>query len=420
MKTKNILPVLGLFLLKNIDLCGQWNLIYTDSWFDDIEIAEDGTVYALSVGKIYRSIDFGETWSINSSWGNGATKIQFVSADTGYVCCGLEDYEENHLMTIDGGLTWAPCGNDISLGINDIEYLPDEVVVAATRFFPTWVTVGAYCQSTIWQDSLATMGEVYDLDVLNDSVMFMCGAIDPPDPFAFSTTIKSIDGGNHWQVSGDGFDVPYFGMDWPTDSVGYGNGLTDLYKTIDQGETWFKLPNPFGEDEYRYIYGVPYFLNKDTGLVVAGRHPIDDPGADEILGILRTENGGMSWFLTDTPEDALGSNNIVCWNTDTCYYTYFSSIYRTTNGGGFGEPLSVTGQQHLSLTLYPNPATDQLFLEGLANYPDAVWSTCSISGQTIPLDLRNGQADISHLPPGIYLTTVQTRQGIWREKWVKL
>ena len=420
MKTKNILPVLGLFLLKNIDLCGQWNLIYTDSWFDDIEIAEDGTVYALSVGKIYRSIDFGETWSINSSWGNGATKIQFVSADTGYVCCGLEDYEENHLMTIDGGLTWAPCGNDISLGINDIEYLPDEVVVAATRFFPTWVTVGAYCQSTIWQDSLATMGEVYDLDVLNDSVMFMCGAIDPPDPFAFSTTIKSIDGGNHWQVSGDGFDVPYFGMDWPTDSVGYGNGLTDLYKTIDQGETWFKLPNPFGEDEYRYIYGVPYFLNKDTGLVVAGRHPIDDPGADEILGILRTENGGMSWFLTDTPEDALGSNNIVCWNTDTCYYTYFSSIYRTTNGGGFGEPLSVTGQQHLSLTLYPNPATDQLFLEGLANYPDAVWSTCSISGQTIPLDLRKGQADISHLPPGIYLTTVHTRQGIWREKWVKL
>ncbi|MCB0798751.1 MAG: hypothetical protein KDB85_14140, partial [Chitinophagales bacterium] len=290
----------------------QWNLSVTTDIgsFSDIEVAPDGTVYALTVGKIYRSTDFGETWTIESSWGNGATKIQFVSADTGYVCCGLEDYEENHLMTIDGGLTWAPCGNDISLGINDIEYLPDEVVVAATRFFPTWVTVGAYCQSTIWQDSLATMGEVYDLDVLNDSVMFMCGAIDPPDPFAFSTTIKSIDGGNHWQVSGDGFDVPYFGMDWPTDSVGYGNGLTDLYKTIDQGETWFKLPNPFGEDEYRYIYGVPYFLNKDTGLVVAGRHPIDDPGADEILGILRTENGGMSWFLTDTPEDALGSNNI--------------------------------------------------------------------------------------------------------------
>ena len=69
-------------------------------------------------------------------------------------------------------------------------------------------------------------------------------------------------------------------MDWPTDSVGYGNGLTDLYKTIDQGgETCSKLPNPFGEDEYRYIFMVLYFLNKDTGLVVLGRHPIDDPGA---------------------------------------------------------------------------------------------------------------------------------------------
>ena len=65
------------------------------------------------------------------------------------------------------------------------------VVVAATGSFPTWVTViGTYCQSTIWQDSLATMGEVYDLDVLNDSVMFMCGAIDPPDPLPLAQPLN--------------------------------------------------------------------------------------------------------------------------------------------------------------------------------------------------------------------------------------
>ena len=400
----------------------QWNLSVTTDIgsFSDIEVAPDGTVYALTVGKIYRSTDFGETWTIESSWGNGATKIQFVSADTGYVCCGLEDYEENHLMTIDGGLTWAPCGNDISLGINDIEYLPDEVVVAATRFFPTWVTVGAYCQSTIWQDSLATMGEVYDLDVLNDSVMFMCGAIDPPDPFAFSTTIKSIDGGNHWQVSGDGIEVPYFGMDWPTDSVGYGNGLTDMYKTTDQGETWFKLPNPFGEDIYTYYYQTPFFIDRNIGYAGAYRYDPETIEPHESLGILRSDNGGESWILTDMPEEADTGAEVDCWNADTCFFRYSKYVYRTTNGGGIGEPLEIPGQQHLSLTLHPNPATDQLFLEGLASYPDAVWSTCSISGQTIPLDLRNGQADISHLPPGIYLTTVHTRQGIWREKWVKL
>ena len=101
------------------------------------------------------------------------------------------------------------------------------------------------------------------------------------------------------------------------------------------------------------------------------------------------------------------------------------NLFYTTTGGGdeyilLPPTVSVQHAGSLPLTLHPNPATDQLFLEGLAGYPDAAWSTCSISGQTIPLDLGNGQADISHLPPGIYLTTVQTQQGIWREKWVKL
>jgi hypothetical protein len=38
----------------------------------------------------------------------------------------------------------------------------------------------------------------------------------------------------------------------------------------------------------------------------------------------------------------------------------------------------------------------------------------------VAVAFENGQANIAHLPPGIYLTTVQTEQGLWREKWVKL
>ena len=51
------------------------------------------------------------------------------------------------------------------------------------------------------------------------------------------------------------------------------------------------------------------------------------------------------------------------------------------------------------LTLHPNPATDQLFLEGLANYPDAVGAPAPLAGRPSPLISGNGQADISHLPP---------------------
>jgi hypothetical protein len=403
----------------------QWYEVYTYSYntgvYRDIEVTNDGKVFVVSSDTIHRSDDYGDTWSIDDSWGNGGRKIQFVSEDTGYVCCGLADeYEENYLMTIDGGLNWMPCGNDINLGINDIEYLPDEVVVAATRFFPTWVTVGAYCFSYIWQDSLATAGEVYDLDVLNDSVMFMCGAIDPPDPFAYSTTIKSVDGGNNWQVSGDGYDVPYYGMDWPTDSVGYGNGLTDLYKTVDQGETWFKLPNPFEDSEHVYLFATPEFVSDEIGYVTAGRYPIGQSSDVESLGVLRTNDGGMSWYITDTPDGYDGAWDIICMNADTCYYRSMGKIFRTFNGGGIGVPLTVAVQQTLSLTLHPNPATTSLIIEGLSAYPNATMTTVTLSGQQVAVAFENGQANIAHLPPGIYLTTVQTEQGLWREKWVKL
>ena len=59
-------------------------------------------------GKIYRSIDFGETWSINSLGEMALPRSSFGlrTQDTHAV---LEDQRKSHLMTIDGA-TWALCG----------------------------------------------------------------------------------------------------------------------------------------------------------------------------------------------------------------------------------------------------------------------------------------------------------------------
>ena len=66
-------------------------------------------------------------------------------------------------MTIDGGLTWMPCGTDINFAILDIEYLPGNLVKAAEGALIICFGRQVLSVPGIWQDDLVTMGEVYDL-----------------------------------------------------------------------------------------------------------------------------------------------------------------------------------------------------------------------------------------------------------------
>ena len=187
----------------------------------------------------------------------------------------------------------------------------------------------------------------------------------------------------------------------------------DQFQTMDTIMTYGDINDEFNE---------LHFVNDSVGYLSIRRYSFS---GDEVpTRVLRTTNFGETWEETTFDWSLLnpdtlfkGSiNAIECLSETDCFLMAGRTLFRTTNGG----LASTYDIASLSLTLHPNPATDQLFLDGLASYPDAVWNTYSISGQAIPLDLRKGQADISHLPPGIYLTTVQTGQGIWREKWVKL
>ncbi|MBK6731814.1 MAG: T9SS type A sorting domain-containing protein [Bacteroidetes bacterium] len=60
---------------------------------------------------------------------------------------------------------------------------------------------------------------------------------------------------------------------------------------------------------------------------------------------------------------------------------------------------------HLQLALKENNYTIQTF---------------NLVGELMPVNFQNNQADISHLPPGIYFTEVITEQGRAVQKWVKM
>ncbi|MBK6731717.1 MAG: T9SS type A sorting domain-containing protein [Bacteroidetes bacterium] len=93
-------------------------------------------------------------------------------------------------------------------------------------------------------------------------------------------------------------------------------------------------------------------------------------------------------------------------------------LLKTTNGGG----ISTLNNQNpnFNFNLNPNPATTILNLQlSLKEYNYTI-QTFNLVGELMPLNFQNNQADISHLPPGIYFTEVITEEGRAVQKWVKM
>ena len=402
----------------------QWQLVepLPDGWggLYGIQFINNDIGYVSGYKGVGKSIDGGDTWTFNTEHMGSFTKLKFLNEDTGMVCCHpLEGHEV--MMTLDGGETWEfPDVAPFYFAPTDFAFLPSGKTVIADCDAGGIVFVHSIDNYyTEYAGTNTMLGGLYcyDMQFLDEDTGYISGLFDDTGTGG-SVTIRTVDGGETW-TEGTSVFGPDIEISFSSPRVGYGyTNYYFLWKTEDYAETWVPLDWEFNEDVPGFRFAKVYFYNDTVGFVIT------EFGEPDNYEVLRTTNGGMSWDTTFFETDEFDDTQFIdlfCINEDVCFLTSTAGIFKTTNGAGYPVlPLEVEENGSFSLTLHPNPATDQLILEGLASYPDAVWNTYSISGQAIPLDLRKGQADISHLPPGIYLTTVQTHQGIWREKWVKL
>jgi len=402
---------------------GQWTeisnlpLISTPGeGFSDIIFMNDSVGIIPYSNVILRSTDKGYTWDTVYQEATGVckySKVEFYNEQVGLARTFFGPMEG--VRTEDGGLSW-----EVVPGVHNYEsfdFLTEDVIL--------------WGETSLWKKSLAEPWE-YTLDgpPVTSLYMFNIDVVDQDT--AYIATGISL-----WKYMGDDSivlsdDKCCGDVFFPSARIGYYTDVETIYRTIDYGHSWDTLPftNTLNETETNiaHINGL-YFITDSIGFLRTFQSTDGEPYD---IGVLwRTMDAGSTFDTVfnsiNIPVDNYGNIASFCFVNEAIGWvlTTKGHLFYTTTGGGdeyilLPPTVSVQNAGSFSLTLHPNPATDQLFLEGLASYPDAVWNTYSISGQTIFLDLRNGQADISHLPPGIYLTTVQTHQGIWREKWVKL
>lgn len=86
---------------------------------------------------------------------------------------------------------------------------------------------------------------------------------------------------------------------------------------------------------------------------------------------------------------------------------------------GDEEVMSTSSVDFADLKIYPNPASDFLYLaDGSAKKITGVSAT-GMSGIHIPLKYESGKINISHLTPGTYVLRIQSEEGTLSRKFIK-
>jgi len=179
--------------LKTIDGGNNWFVInsgLSSQQYFGIECLNKDTCLILNGNsEFYKTIDGGSTWTQkNAPIGNTANQIFMVNDSIGYASAG----GGNYLKTTDGGETWQ------------------------------------------WLNLFLTGAVLWPVYFINEQT----GFFGNQNILGNSSIFKTNDGGNNWSVSLTGAPCDFYGIDFPTDSVGYAIGSENpgcIYKTIDQG-----------------------------------------------------------------------------------------------------------------------------------------------------------------------------------------
>lgn len=180
-------------------------------------------LYAGYKARFYKSTDKGQTWTVSQVDTSLATQlidVHFISADTGFAsgsCSanGRTADESVVLKTTDGGTSWKKVFSDKTIG-----------------------------------------GRLWKMQFLTNQIAYgSIEAMHEPDTIAI---IKSIDGGNSWQIIGVGREP----SQKITQSVGFitpmrgwvGGWYNGVYETQDGGISWTKIEiTNFTEDVNRFF-----------------------------------------------------------------------------------------------------------------------------------------------------------------------
>lgn len=400
-----------LFCLFLIPAFAQWEQLDPGvdvSYFSDVWcITSDTAIVIGTEGTILKTTDGGETWVQKPSGTSAHLRIiQFPTPETGFIL-GYGTF----LKSTNGGETWFP----IETGF----------------------------------------GQNYgSMSCVNENLIFL----------AYGTNLlRSEDGGGTWQITGT--DIPYGQqIQFFSEQVGFiGNevhsyqeeGLMDLFKTEDGGETWSTLEGtaPFdfidenigyyfldglyktidGGNQFEVVFYEGYsgtlsdiqVIDENTIWGIVYLYLLDyDTSSRGFVKFSKTESGTYTVdSLPDSNHD-LNFNAIHFANETTGYAVgnYYNHGIIWRNGNGINETMKTQNEDtsHV-LNIFPNPASQEINVEiqnldtqkvEISIFDESgkkVYSQTFFNKNIVNVDVKN-------FPKGIYVLKVETDKQNYSKK----
>lgn len=347
-------------VIKTTDYGDTWSVVNSAPSGSNLFFINETIGYLISRNnnELYKSIDSGNTWQLNTNFPNETPEgVFFTSMDTGYLITSIYGPPGGSFIykTTNGGINWSQ-----------------------TNSFPDIPTLQA-------------------ISFTNNNTGFIVGYS--------GKIIKTNNAGIDWDVSQVPNTGTLFSVCFPDQmtgfAVGYSNILgSDVIKTIDGGNSWQNLSS--GGTFNNALRSV-YFSTVNNGYA-----------AGENGRIIRTDDGGDTWSTSDS--GVLYDLHSIFFTSNIGFAAGDAgTIVRTTTSTSSNTLI----EYQKSLKVYPIPAHNQLKIESDVVITEI--TIIDFTGKVVKTITGGlGELNIANLPTGIYFLKIMTEEGIRTTKFVKL
>lgn len=371
-------------------------------WVQNINCAAGGMgQYYLSM--IWRTLNVVPNWVWLSDENGTITKIEFISADTGYYIQYDVDIEEKIYKTCDGLNSRQLCNYTGLHNYLAVEMLSYNQLIAIDK--------DAYIYH-LENDTLKVICHLpYDFEYVyrtpitatENQTLFLALKTYDGSQYVSDIILRSMDGGYLWDTSFISTSIHINELSFSSDSIGMAvadSGI--ILRTQNGGNTWTGI----NSGETNNLISVDYMNNEVW--IIGGTSGI----------IVYTADGGENWetLLSPSIYDVI---KVYFPQKDSTLIIHSWHFYKTT----IDLLTSVSVQKsQAQFRLFPNPVKEYFTISSTSITDNTQLSIFNVSGEKLlekQLTDTETQLDISALPRGVYFVRIQNENMVEVAKFIK-
>lgn len=288
----------------------------TSSSLYSVAYLESGICFAVGGGKLYKSSDNGDNWSIqNDSLPWGTDRVFFSSSSKGWYSSSQGE-DPGIGKTTDGGASWVK--KTANREIQKLFLLKDPLRIWGFQWKGILYSPNGLRWRFVENNLISNMKDIFFKDENNGWIV---------GGYNFTNNmIRTTDGGNTWALQNNNAVQNFNSIFFVDTSFGWAAGTNGtVIQTLDGGQTWGLQSTP----TTAHLRSIS-FANRLVGYT-GGRGTYGSHWGKNV--ILKTYNSGLLWNVIYQDSLSQEISKVFCLDENTIFFSASQKIYKSVDGG---------------------------------------------------------------------------------------